>query len=144
MATAKLSGKKSLNRDTSEITRVIHWDSNQILPIHGVLYNFVLLCVLLLVKLWLKFLCCLNWQYKRSAEGSSEKLEAHKNLVDVMSHRLHVDQSVELIGNLLFGAKEGSNILSAVRASGMPLVDDWSCLKSMVSHLSCHLVPVSI
>lgn len=69
---------------------------------------------------------------------------AHKNLVEVMSHRLHVDQSVELIGNLLFGAKDGSNVLSAVKPNGVPLVDDWVCLKSMVSHLFSDLVPVSI
>lgn len=79
------------------------------------------------------------WQkYKRSAEGSSEKLKAHKNFVEVMSHRLHVDQSVELIGNLLFGAEEGSSILSAIRPSGMPLVDDWACLKSMVRTFETH------
>ncbi|KAF3324581.1 vacuolar-processing enzyme [Carex littledalei] len=79
------------------------------------------------------------WQkYKRSAEGSSEKMNAHKNLVEVMSHRLHVDQSVELIGNLLFGANEGSNILTAVRSSGAPLVDDWVCLKSMVRTFETH------
>lgn len=70
-------------------------------------------------------------------------MNAHKNLVEVMSHRLHVDQSVELVGNLLFGANEGSNILGAVRPSGVPVVDDWVCLKSMVSHLSSHLAPVS-
>ncbi|KAJ4749898.1 Vacuolar-processing enzyme [Rhynchospora pubera] len=79
------------------------------------------------------------WQkYKRSAVGSSEKIQAHKNLVEVMSHRLHVDQSVELIGNLLFGTEEGSNILNAVRPSGMPLVDDWACLKSMVRTFETH------
>lgn len=79
------------------------------------------------------------WQkYKRSAEGSSEKMNAHKNLVEVMSHRLHVDQSVELVGNLLFGANEGSNILGAVRPSGVPLVDDWVCLKSMVRTFETH------
>lgn len=54
-----------------------------------------------------------------------------------MSHRLHVDNSVDLIGNLLFGSKHGSEMLKAIRPAGQPLVDDWSCLKSMVS------IPVS-
>ncbi|KAJ3671182.1 hypothetical protein LUZ60_008608 [Juncus effusus] len=71
-------------------------------------------------------------KYKRAALGSSEKHEAHKELLNVMSHRLHVDQSVELIGSLLFGNEQGSQVLNAVRPSGEPLVDDWSCLKSMV------------
>uniref|UniRef100_A0A0D9YAK4 Legumain prodomain domain-containing protein n=1 Tax=Oryza glumipatula TaxID=40148 RepID=A0A0D9YAK4_9ORYZ len=73
------------------------------------------------------------WQkYRKLAESSPEKNEARKQLLEMMAHRSHVDNSVELIGNLLFGSEEGPRVLKAVRATGEPLVDDWSCLKSMV------------
>lgn len=49
-----------------------------------------------------------------------------------MSHRLHVDNSVLLIGKLLFGISEGPAVLNKVRSSGKPLVDDWDCLKTLV------------
>ncbi len=72
-------------------------------------------------------------QYRKLPESSPEKNEARKQLLEMMAHRSHVDNSVELIGNLLFGSEEGPRVLKAVRATGEPLVDDWSCLKSMVS-----------
>lgn len=50
-----------------------------------------------------------------------------------MSHRLHVDNSVKLIGKLLFGISEGSEVLNKVRPAGQPLADDWTCLKNMVN-----------
>jgi len=76
------------------------------------------------------------WQkYRKLAEGSPGKNDARKELLEVMAHRSHVDNSVELIGSLLFGSEDGPRVLKAVRAAGEPLVDDWSCLKSMVSLL---------
>ncbi|XP_072968600.1 vacuolar-processing enzyme-like [Typha angustifolia] len=77
-----------------------------------------------LIYLWQKF--------RRSPEGSSKKLDAQKQLLEVMAHRSHVDSSIELIGNLLFGSEKGSEVLSTIRPAGQPLVDDWDCLKSMV------------
>jgi len=50
----------------------------------------------------------------------------------MMGHRSHIDNSVELIGNLLFGSAGGPMVLKTVRPAGEPLVDDWSCLKSTV------------
>lgn len=72
-------------------------------------------------------------QYKRSTENSIEKLEAQKHLVDLMTHRMHLDKSVKLIGKLLFGSERGPLVLNKVRSPGQPLVDDWECLKTMVS-----------
>ncbi|KAF8724823.1 hypothetical protein HU200_020761 [Digitaria exilis] len=73
------------------------------------------------------------WQkYKKSVEGTPEKVQARKRLLEVMSRRSHVDSSMELIGSLLFGSDEGSKVLGAVRPAGQPLADDWDCLKSMV------------
>lgn len=56
-----------------------------------------------------------------------------------MSHRTHIDNSIKLIGKLLFGIEKSPRVLSNVRSSGVPLVDDWNCLKSMVrvSHTFC-------
>ena len=50
-----------------------------------------------------------------------------------MSHRMHIDNSVKLIGKLLFGIEKGSEILNSVRPAGHPLADDWDCLKSLVN-----------
>ncbi|KAK9141956.1 hypothetical protein Syun_011356 [Stephania yunnanensis] len=77
-------------------------------------------------------------KYNKAPEGSTEKLKAQKNLHDVMSHRVHVDNSVNLIGELLFGYEDGGKILKFVRPAGQPLVDDWTCLKNMVSTFETH------
>jgi legumain len=71
-------------------------------------------------------------KYRRSAEGSARKGEAQRQLVDMIARRSRVDNSMELIGNLLFGSMEGPKVLNAVRSVGQPLVDDWDCLKQMV------------
>ncbi|CAL9085575.1 unnamed protein product [Musa textilis] len=77
-----------------------------------------------LVHFWLKL--------HKASEGSPQKLDAQKQLLQVLEHRSHVDKSVRLIGNLLFGSELGPRVLESVGAAGQPLVDDWSCLKSMV------------
>ncbi|KAL5973005.1 hypothetical protein ACLOJK_039812 [Asimina triloba] len=74
----------------------------------------------------------LSLQYRKSLEGSHRKLDAHKQLLDIMAHRLHIDNNVELVGKLLFGSERGPDLLKAVRPPGQPLVDDWACLKTMV------------
>lgn len=50
-----------------------------------------------------------------------------------MSHRMHIDDSIALVGRLLFGIEKGPDVLIRVRPTGEPLVDDWNCLKSFVS-----------
>ncbi|CAD5189603.1 unnamed protein product [Musa acuminata subsp. malaccensis] len=77
-----------------------------------------------LIHFWHKF--------HRAPEGSHQKLNAQKHLLEVMEHRLHIDTSIQLIGKLLFGSEQGPEVLESVRPAGQPLVDDWSCLKSMV------------
>lgn len=72
-------------------------------------------------------------KFHRAPEGSHQKLNAQKHLLEVMEHRLHIDTSIQLIGKLLFGSEQGPEVLETVRPAGQPLVDDWSCLKSMVS-----------
>ncbi|KAL3746847.1 hypothetical protein ACJRO7_015745 [Eucalyptus globulus] len=58
----------------------------------------------------------------KAPEGSSRKLEAQKQFFEAMSHRMHIDHSVKLIGKLLFGIKKGPEVLNAVRPAGQPLV----------------------
>lgn len=50
-----------------------------------------------------------------------------------MSHRMHLDERIALVGKLLFGIQKGPEVLKHVRSAGQPLVDDWACLKSFVS-----------
>ncbi|CAN8320111.1 unnamed protein product [Cochlearia groenlandica] len=76
--------------------------------------------------------------YQKALEGSARKIEAQKQILDAMSHRLHVDNSVVLIGKTLFGVYEGPAVLNKVRPSGKPLVDDWDCLKTMVRAFERH------
>ncbi|CAM6028602.1 unnamed protein product [Sphagnum balticum] len=77
-----------------------------------------------LVHLWHK--------YNNAAVGSTRKSKAGEELVNTMAHRIHLDNSVELIGNLLFGSEAGPSKLNAIRPAGQVLVDDWDCLKEMV------------
>lgn len=79
------------------------------------------------------------WQkYKKSKEDSPERFAAQTQLLEFMAHRMHVDKSVKLVGNLLFGPEKGSAVLKAVRPQGEPLVDDWDCLKKMVRTFERH------
>lgn len=76
-----------------------------------------------------------NWfflQYQRSNHQSENKTDILKQIAETVKHRKHIDGSVELIGVLLYGPGKGSSVLQSVRAPGSSLVDDWTCLKSMV------------
>ncbi|MFS7941598.1 putative legumain protein [Helianthus anomalus] len=68
------------------------------------------------------------WQrYKESPETRAEVL---KEITDTLTHRGHLDTSIDMIGVLLFGPQNGRSILNSVREHGLPLVDDWECFKS--------------
>lgn len=69
-------------------------------------------------------------QYRTSEDGSRKKDDTLKELTETTRRRKHLDASVELIGTILFGP--AMNVLNSVREPGLPLVDDWECLKSMV------------
>ncbi|KAL6556659.1 hypothetical protein OROGR_005947 [Orobanche gracilis] len=70
-------------------------------------------------------------KFRKAPEGSDRKSEAQKQLAEAMAHRTRVDNSMRLIGKLLFGMEKGPEMLVSVRPAGKPLVDDWSCLKSL-------------
>ncbi|KAK4262639.1 hypothetical protein QN277_028177 [Acacia crassicarpa] len=79
------------------------------------------------------------WQmYKRSENEKEKKAEILNQIKKTVKHRRHLDGSVELIGTFLFGPAKGSSVLNSVRPTGLPLVDDWKCLKSMVRVFETH------
>lgn len=82
-------------------------------------------------------------KYRKAPEGSARKLEAEKQVVEAMSYRMHVDNSVKLVGKLLFGIEEGPKVMNNVRPSGQPLVDNWECLKSSVRTFETHCGSIS-
>lgn len=75
-----------------------------------------------------------GFQYHKAKEGSTRKAEAGLDLMRTVSHRMHIDKSVELVGKLIFGVEAGPTMLTAVR-EGQALVDDWACLKNMVTNV---------
>ncbi|XP_012492505.1 vacuolar-processing enzyme [Gossypium raimondii] len=70
-------------------------------------------------------------KYRKAPDVLVRKVEAQKQVMEAMSHRMHVDNSIQLIGKLLFGVKRGPEVLNTVRPAGRPLVDDWKRLKKM-------------
>uniref|UniRef100_M1B315 Vacuolar processing enzyme n=1 Tax=Solanum tuberosum TaxID=4113 RepID=M1B315_SOLTU len=83
----------------------------------------------------------LEKQYQRfqdAPEGSTRKSEAYRKLSEAISEREHVDKCVKYIGQILFGVKNGPEVLNIVRPAGQPLVDDWDCLKSFVKIFESH------
>ncbi|KAG9154424.1 hypothetical protein Leryth_000858 [Lithospermum erythrorhizon] len=77
-------------------------------------------------------------KYKRMEDGSENKGEVLKQISDIVMHRTHLDRSMEMIGMFLFGMDKGSSALQKVREPGLPLVDDWDCLKAMVRLFEGH------
>ncbi|KAG6474100.1 hypothetical protein ZIOFF_068024 [Zingiber officinale] len=78
------------------------------------------------------------FQYERLEEGSNKKKEILSEITEIMMHRAHLDSSIELIGNLIFGSAVAPSVLKTVRPSGQALVDDWVCLKTVVQAFESH------
>ncbi|URD83482.1 vacuolar-processing enzyme [Musa troglodytarum] len=76
--------------------------------------------------------------YEQLDERSSKKKEVLEEITETMRHRVHLDSSIDYIGNQIFGSEIGPSILKAARPSGQALVDDWECLKSMVRAFESH------
>ncbi|XP_057504134.1 vacuolar-processing enzyme-like [Actinidia eriantha] len=71
-------------------------------------------------------------KFRRAPRGSQKKLEAQKQLRDEINLRMRIDQSMMFIAELLFQSENGLRMLETVRPTGQPLVDDWSCFKTLV------------
>ncbi|XVE57720.1 hypothetical protein DITRI_Ditri04bG0112000 [Diplodiscus trichospermus] len=78
------------------------------------------------------------WHLYKSSEDGSKKTEILKQITETMRQRNQLDGSIELIGTILYGPAKGSVILHSVREPGLPLVDSWQCLKSMVRLFETH------
>ncbi|OIT38029.1 PREDICTED: vacuolar-processing enzyme-like [Nicotiana attenuata] len=77
-------------------------------------------------------------KHQNAPEGSVEKVEAQATLKEALSKRSQVDNNVKNLGELLFGAGKGNDVLQSVRPAGQPLVDNWDCLKSYVKTFEEH------
>ncbi|KAI4337116.1 hypothetical protein L6164_015569 [Bauhinia variegata] len=77
-------------------------------------------------------------KFRKAPEGSPRKVEAQKQVMEAISHRTHIDESVKILGKLLFGLEKGPEVLNAVRPTGQALVDDWDCLKTLVRTFETH------
>lgn len=75
---------------------------------------------------------------KRHLKDSARKTESQKQFAEAMTHRMHIDSSIKLLGQVLFGIEKGPEVLNAVRPAGQPLVDDWDCLKTLVRTFETH------
>lgn len=80
----------------------------------------------------------------RSPKGSHKKLESQKQLIDEINHRMRVDYCMMHIGKVLLKSEDGiMAMMRIVRSTGQPLVDDWNCLKTLVSS-SCLICFISL
>ncbi|KAF2304375.1 hypothetical protein GH714_030576 [Hevea brasiliensis] len=77
-------------------------------------------------------------KYRKAPDGSTRKVKAQKQFVEAMSHRMHIDNSMKLVGKLLFGIEKASEVMNEIRPAGKPLVDDWMCLKTLVRTFETH------
>ncbi|KAB2007861.1 hypothetical protein ES319_D10G059400v1 [Gossypium barbadense] len=60
-------------------------------------------------------------KYRKAPDVLVRKVEAQKQVMEAMSHRMHVDKGIQLIGKLLFGVERGPEVLNTVRPAGQPL-----------------------
>ncbi|GMI89892.1 gamma vacuolar processing enzyme, asparaginyl endopeptidase 3, legumain gamma [Hibiscus trionum] len=77
-------------------------------------------------------------KYHNAPEGSPKKTEAHKELVDQLSLRKHMDQSIHEIISVVFGREKISEMLNSVQSAGNPVVHDWDCFKLLVKSFRKH------
>ena len=63
-------------------------------------------------------------------------MEASERLEDEILSRRHADNSINQIGELLFGEAKSSRVLNRIRGHGQSFVDDWNCFKKYVSQFS--------
>ena len=71
-------------------------------------------------------------QLQNAEKGSLRESTAATELARTILHRRHLDDSVKLIGEILFAGENSLEKLTAVRPAGTVVVDDWACLKTMV------------
>lgn len=75
-------------------------------------------------------------KYKRSS--GLERAKVTREIRESMAYMVYLDSAIDMIGLLLFGPQHGRTIIHSVRAPGLPLVDDWECLTSIVDSFERH------
>jgi hypothetical protein len=80
---------------------------------------------------------------EKAVDGSKDKLKAQNELDAEIAHRKHVDNNIHLIGNILFGEKKSSVMMSDFRSTGQPLVDDWNCFKILVRKITQNIISIA-
>ncbi|XP_073157327.1 legumain [Henckelia pumila] len=78
------------------------------------------------------------WERYKIVKDPTDKAELLKQITDTIRHRKRLDGSIDIIGLVLFGPENGPSRLNSLRGPGLPLVDDWECLKSMVRLFEAH------
>lgn len=73
----------------------------------------------------------LRHKFTNAEKGSWREANAAEELAKTIKHRRHLDDSVKLIGEIMFAGENGDK-LNEVRPAGSVLVDDWACLRTMV------------
>ncbi|KAK9059238.1 hypothetical protein SSX86_021857 [Deinandra increscens subsp. villosa] len=73
-------------------------------------------------------------KYKKLTGESQQKEELLNNIKEISTYRAHLDSSVDAIKGELFGDQEHGSM----RGEGLPVVDDWSCLKSTIRTFETH------
>ncbi|XP_044496507.1 vacuolar-processing enzyme-like [Mangifera indica] len=74
----------------------------------------------------------LQHKFNKAHKGSNEKTKAQKQLNEEISKRQREDFNIQQISTILFGFKNGQNIVQYVRHVGQPLVDNWGCFKMLM------------
>ncbi|KAL8043659.1 hypothetical protein ABFX02_09G128051 [Erythranthe guttata] len=76
----------------------------------------------------------LHYKHKlfKAPKDSTVRLQAQKQLLEEINSRMLVDNRVNQITTFLLGTQRDISMLHTARPKGMPLVDDWTCLKTMV------------
>ncbi|XP_022987711.1 vacuolar-processing enzyme gamma-isozyme-like [Cucurbita maxima] len=78
------------------------------------------------------------YKFQNAPYGSREKMEASEQLEDEILSRRHADNSINQIGDLLFGEAKSSRVLYRSRGHGQSFVDDWNCFKNYVKIYEKH------
>ncbi|XP_052176743.1 vacuolar-processing enzyme-like isoform X2 [Diospyros lotus] len=68
----------------------------------------------------------------KAPEGSQKKLEAQQQFHNEINQRMRIDQIMMFIAKLLFGSENALPMLKNARPAGQPMVDDWSCFKTLM------------
>ncbi|XP_024364237.1 vacuolar-processing enzyme gamma-isozyme [Physcomitrium patens] len=85
----------------------------------------------------------LRYKFRNAVKGSLREANAATELAKTIVHRKHLDDSVQLIGEILFAGENALEKLTAVRPAGSVVVDDWACLKTMVRTFEASCGPLT-